>query len=139
MATVSAEEQGNLRRHWLACVNEISDFSLQRSTWLDPMNRNPHWSYIEFVCSYPDDEQLRFAKDHGFVRADEFEAFKVLRVALDSHKAPNDDDYDNAAILADPAWHDVVATARNVKQRLLSILGDPVERRYLLDDVASFG
>ena len=129
MAIVSAEEQGTLRRHWLSCVNEIADIALQRRTWLDPMNRNPHLSYIEFVCSYPDDEQLRFARDHGFLSTDEFEAFSVLRVALDSHKAPND--YDNATILAAPAWHEVAATARNVKQRLLAMLDDPVERQCL--------
>jgi hypothetical protein len=41
---------------WFASVAEIADIDLQHRKWLDPTNTNPHWSYIEFVCSYPDSD-----------------------------------------------------------------------------------
>ena len=131
VAMVSADTKGIVRRQWLASVDEIADIALQRRTWLDPNNANPHWSYLEFVCSYPDGEQLRSGRDRHFLSAEEFEAFDKLRVALDAYTAPNGDNYDHGVILADPGWHEVVATALDVKRCLLLLLRDPVKRRCL--------
>ncbi len=121
-----------LRRMWFCSVNEISDIGLQRRTWLDATNRNPHWSYIEFIESYPKDDQLQHAVKQGWLSAEEFGILSELRRILVAHSPPRGDDYDNAAVLEDPAWHSVVETAERAKQQLLSITTDQIEREMLL-------
>src|ERR1041384_2180730 len=96
--------QGQLRSSWFAQGYEISDVNLQRRTWLDPTNRNPHWSYIEFVESYPKDDQLSYARHQGWLAADEFKVLSELRHVLVGYSPPQDQFYDNAAVLDDPAW-----------------------------------
>jgi hypothetical protein len=112
-------------------VYEISDLELQRRTWLDPANRNPHWSYVEFVCSFPGDDQLDDAKRHGFLSAEEHAILIDLNRALIRHKAPGGDDYDNEAVLHDPAWHAVAAQADEARRRLLELTADSFEREAL--------
>jgi hypothetical protein len=121
-----------LRRWWFCRVNELSDIGLQRRTWLDKTNTNPHWSYIEFVESYPDHDQLSQAFEQGCLTADELEILSELGRVLFSHAAPAGDDYDNAAILDDPSWHSVVQAAERARQRLLSLATDQREREMLL-------
>jgi hypothetical protein len=121
-----------LRRDWFSSVYEISDIDLQRRTWLDPLNRNPHWSYVEFRGKYPDREQLEYALKHGWLTADEFGLLSDLRRVLDGHKPPGRDYYDLDGILADPAWHSVVEAAERVRQQLLATTADGQERDMLL-------
>jgi len=121
-----------LRRWWFCRVSEISDLDLQRRTWLDPINQNPHWSYIEFVESYPKDDQLSHALQQGWLTADEFKILSELRRILVAHSPPGGNDYDNAAILKDRAWHSVVEAAGGARQKLLSITTDQHEREMLL-------
>jgi hypothetical protein len=121
-----------LRRNWFFSVHEISDIGLQRRKWLDPENSNPHWSYVEFVESYPTSAQLRDALAHGRLSGDEFAVLSDLGQKLSQHFAPKGDDYDNAAVLGDPAWHAVVAFAQRAKQELLLTITDESERRVLL-------
>ena len=59
-----------------------------------------------------------------------------LRNALEAHKAPSDDNYDNAAILDAPAWHKVVALAEQVRHSLLGSVDDPLERQALMGEAA---
>jgi hypothetical protein len=121
-----------LRCNWFASVQEISDLSLQRRTWLDPKNLNPHWSYVEFVCSYPDDSQLGGAHSEGWLTKSEFDILIELRRMLGAHSAPGGDDYDHAAILNDPAWRQVVEAAEQARQQLLSAITNHDERQMLL-------
>ena len=125
------EEWANLRRWWFGSVYEISDIEYQRQTWLAPPTESPHWSYVEFRCSYPAADQLLFARDHGRLRAEEFELLAALHNALIS-KAPRGNDYDNRAVLEDPAWHAVIAVADRIRQQLLTLTVDPIERSYLM-------
>lgn len=124
--------QGQLRSSWFAQVYEISDINLQRRTWLDPTNRNPHWSYIEFVEAYPQDDQLSYARDHGWLAADEFKVLSELRHVLVGYSPPQDRVYDNAAVLDDPAWESVVTAAERARQQLLATTSDQQERNLLL-------
>ena len=47
-------------------------------------------------------------------------------------KAPRGNDYDNRAVLEDPAWHAVIAVADRIRQQLLTLTVDPTERSYLM-------
>jgi hypothetical protein len=124
-----------LRHNWFGSVYELSDVELQRQTWLDLTNINPHWSYIEFVECYPLPEQLEDAFEHGWLTQREFEILTDLGGVVSSHEAPNGDGYDSAAVLDDPAWHRVIAAARQAKQMLLPLVQDTKERDILLGAV----
>jgi hypothetical protein len=100
--------------------------------WLDVKNTNPHWSYIEFVCSYPDDDQLDDARNKGWLAAGEVKILNEFRQVLMAHDAPNDNDWDNGAVLNDSAWHTVVDAAQKATASLLVIVSDPVGRAALL-------
>ena len=121
-----------LRTSWFSSVSEIADLDLQRRTWLDMTNRNPHWSFIEFACSYPDRDQVSQARREGWLSAEESRALNDLRLILDGYSPPGDYPYDNAAVLADPAWRSVVDAADRAKQQLLSVVHDQREREVLL-------
>jgi len=129
LADINSEDPANLRRQWFGSVHKISDIDYQRRTWLSPPDNSPHWSYIEFCSSYPDADQLKFARDRGHLNAGEFELLIALGDAINSHKAK--DDYDNRAILEDPSWRAVVSKAEAIRQRLLALTVDAVERNYL--------
>jgi hypothetical protein len=130
----SKETQSILRRDWFLSVQEISDIQLQRRTWLDPNNRNPHWSYIELCCCYPADDQLEDGRRWEYLSVEELELLQKLGNALAVHQAPGGNGYDNAAIVDDPAWHEVVALAEHVRHSLLALVDDPLERRALTRD-----
>ncbi len=121
-----------LRCYWFSSLREISDLALQRRRWLDPANRNPHWSYIEFVCSYPDHDQLADAHARGWLTAAEFRIMSEFLQTLSAHSAPTGDDHDNAAVLDDPAWHAVVTAAQLARQELISVVTDDIARQTLL-------
>jgi hypothetical protein len=129
LADINSEDRANLRRQWFGSVREMADIDYQRRTWLSPPDNNPHWSYIEFCSSYPDADQLKFAQDRRHLNAEEFELLIALGDAINSHKAK--DDYDNRAILEDPSWRAVVSKAEAIRQRLLALTVDAVERSYL--------
>jgi hypothetical protein len=122
---------GRLRTSWFGSVAAIADLDLQHRTWLDKANRNPHWSYVEFVGSFPDDDQLEHAHREGWLSKRELGILSDLRRILVSHATPGGDDYDPVAILDDPSWHAVVAAAEQAKQQLLAIVRDRVEREIL--------
>jgi hypothetical protein len=107
---------------------------LQRSTWLSPPTPSPHWSYVEFCCSFPQPDQLQFAFDRRHLSVSEFDLLTALGRAIAGHEPPQGDAYDHRAILADPAWRAVVATAERARQELLALTNDPIERSYLLGD-----
>ena len=121
-----------LRSWWFCLVSEISDIDLQRRAWLDRANQNPHWSYVEFACSYPDYDQLLHARRQGWLTGSELEILNELRLVLIAYAPPGNDYYDNAAILDDPAWRSVVEAAGRAKQQLLSLSTDRREREALL-------
>jgi hypothetical protein len=132
LVNITPENLANLRRQWFGSVYEIADIEYQRRTWLTPPNSSLHWSYVEFCCSYPDANQLQFARDSGQLSAKEFELLDALHGALVSHKAPGGNDYDHRAVLKDPAWHAVVAKAERIRQQLLTLTVDPKEQSYLM-------
>ena len=135
LTSITSDEWANLRRQWFGSVYEIADMDLQRRTWLTPPTSSPHWSYVEFCCSYPDADQLLFALDHGHLSFKEFELLAELHEAIIWHRAV--DDCDNRAILEDPSWHAVVAKAEQIRQQLLAITEDSVEKSYLIGETGA--
>jgi hypothetical protein len=125
------EVAARLRAMWFASVAEIADIDLQRRRWLDPTNTNPHWSYVEFCCTYPDSDQLTDARARGWLAARQFDILSDLLHTILNHSAPGGDDYDNAAVLADPAWLEVVARAQRAREELLSTVTNEAERNAL--------
>ncbi|MDI4664949.1 hypothetical protein K9U40_11500 [Xanthobacter autotrophicus] len=128
-----SEERALLRKLIFQSVNELADLPLQRRTWLNPPTPSPHWSYVEFCCSYPDLDQLTFDRDHNIISADEFEALIPLCDAIIAHDPPGSRPCDHVAILNDPAWHEVITLAERVRQRLIVLVSAPEERQCLLD------
>ncbi|WP_213286912.1 hypothetical protein [Bradyrhizobium sp. sGM-13] len=133
---MTPEELANLRCWWFGSVHEISNIELQRGTWLAPPTPSPHWSFVEFCCSFPKPEQLQFGLDQGYLSASEFDQLAALSVAIARYK-PQGSAYDHLAILSDPAWHAVVALAEKTRQALLHLTNDPIERGYLMDNPIS--
>ena len=118
MSDTDGETGQLLRENWYRSLNEISDLSLQRRMWLDPENTNPHWSYIEFVCTYPDDDQLQEAHERKWLSADETKILMNFGRILLNYKCPHGNTFDNEAILNDPAWHMIVRVAQAAAQEL---------------------
>jgi hypothetical protein len=133
---VDPEFRRRWRLNWLWCLNEFSDIDLQRRMWLDPANRNPHWSYVEIMCSYFDDvigERTYAALvAEGLISAEEATVVSVLHTLLDSHEAPGGDDWNAVRLLADPAWQAIVTEAKKANRRLAEYLVDPAEKDALL-------
>ncbi|HSI39855.1 MAG TPA: hypothetical protein VLA00_04820 [Xanthobacteraceae bacterium] len=126
------------RQNWLNCIRDFADADGQRRGWLNPNNENPHWSYVEFMCSYFNDilqsQSYDWAVRQGFVTSDEAAAVASMHRLLDLHQAPDGNDYDHAQILADPAWSVTVAEAVRAKDNLLTLLNDD-EKRILLASI----
>jgi len=116
---------------WFGSVQELSDLDLQRRTWLDKSNTNPHWSYVEFCCCYPSGDQLDSALIKGWLSRSEFEILNKLGRAIDEYSAPDADDYNHASILEDPAWRMVVESAEVARQQLLTSVTNADEQRAL--------
>jgi len=134
----SEEEQ---RRHWrllwLSSIQAFSDRETQTSRWLDPNERNPHYSFVECMCAYFDDAYLREENgyerrlERGHLTKTEFEAVAQFHSKADAYKSPGGDDYDTSSILQDSNWQAVVDAAQSAQQRLLPLLTDPLERDAL--------
>lgn len=128
----------NWRANWLSAIQELADLEMQRATWLNPHNRNPHYSFIEYVTVYFDDLNLgetaggypaRVAEQ--LLSDEEAAAAFRLHAMLDAYKSPTDD-YDHQAILDDPAWHGVVTAAQEAQAGLSHLIVLRGERANLL-------
>lgn len=134
--SVDPEVRLGWRKNWLRSIQEFADGETQRRSWLNPMNRNPHFSFGEYFCSYFDDLNLsnggyKWAIDEGLVSAEEVAAVAHFHESADTYDSPTDD-YDHEAILADPKWAEVVSAAKEAQANLLPLLAEPAERRALM-------
>ena len=122
MAIMDDEARQIIRRKWFHALGEIADLDLQRRTWLDLTNTdNPHWYYIEFVCSYPSNEELADGVKKGYLLPQEAEILIAFRQILVAHTSPTGDAWDNEAVLNDPAWHTVVKAAQTAFKELAAL------------------
>ena len=121
------EEQKQLwRNRWLSCINELTSLDLQRKSWLDKSNTNPHWTFVEFMCSYFDDLGFENKYDNeiadGWISEREFESIRIWLELLDKYDSPTNDDYDVEAILADKEWQMIVEIGEKSKIELSKLL-----------------
>ena len=128
------------RKNWLGSLEEMADLEMQRSTWLNPANGNPHCSFVEYVECYFDGLLLQENEGgyparvtEGLLTAEEARAVEGFHQILTDYEAPNDDDYDHQAILADERWLEVVAAAQSARLALSEIITDPAERYVLFE------
>ncbi|MEO9468741.1 hypothetical protein [Parasphingorhabdus sp.] len=140
MSIPSEEDQRrNWRLSWLSYIQAFCDTDVQQSRWLDPQERNPHYSFVECMCCYFDDAlagddnayQQRVERSH--LNRDEASAVKEFHDLADAYNSPTNDDYDVKAILADPFWQAVVNAAQEARRRLLILLTEPDERRAIME------
>jgi hypothetical protein len=130
------------RQKWLNSVNELTSFDLQEKSWLDNSNTNPHWTFVEFMCSYFDDlfisETYNDFVEKGWLTQEEYRIVKEWHDALDKYESPNKNDYDNVAILKDQKWLDILKLGIAAKTKLLEIVNEK-EKEYLTTTKADTG
>ncbi|AHW62337.1 hypothetical protein SAMN05444285_16211 [Draconibacterium orientale] len=114
------------RNRWLSCINELTSLELQRKSWLDKSNTNPHWSFVEFMCSYFDDlvidNNYKDLLNEGWISKREFEIIQSWHGLLDKYDSPNNEDHDVEAILADKKWQRIVEEGKKAKSELSRLL-----------------
>ena len=126
------------REKWLSCINELTSLDLQKKSWLDRTHTNPHWSFVEFMCSYFDDlaidDNYKYPLDKGWLTDQEFEIIKDWHEALDKYDSPKNDDYNHEAILNDSKWLDILQCGLTMKGKLAATSNER-ETRILTDEI----
>ncbi|WP_044205612.1 hypothetical protein [Flammeovirga sp. OC4] len=124
------------RERWLACINELTSFELQQRSWLDKTNTNPHWSFVEFMCSYFDDlaidNRYEHQLQHKWITKTEFSIIEKWHDQLDKYDTPNNDDYNAAEILKDTKWQSIVEKGYHMKIELSKIISTS-EKQILME------
>ena len=134
---MTSDDKKIWRERWLGCINELTSLDLQKKSWLDKTHTNPHWSFVEFMCSYFDDlsidDNYKYQIDNGWLTDQELEIIKDWHEALDKYNAPKNDDYDHEAILKDPKWLDILQSGQIMKSKLASTLNE-TEKKILTEE-----
>ena len=90
------------------------------------------------MSCYFDDVLLHFPYNHyieiGCVTLQEYEAIRGWHEALNNYQAPQNDNYNTEAILADPKWREIVKAGEQAKAELASLLTDE-ERKILTENI----
>lgn len=114
------------RERWLDSINELTSFDLQVKSWLDKENTNPQWSFVEFICSYFDDlgldDNYQYALKNGWITERELGIVKEWHEALNNYNSPDNNDYDDAAILNDQKWLAIINLGQSVTHKLKNVL-----------------
>ena len=125
---LALDEEGtaNWRSSWLQLIAHFSNIDLQRERWLNPAQYpSPYWSFAEFFCMYFDDLGLGAGYEglvaSGNVTAAEAAILQDLHASLSAYESPTGNDYDHAAILADPKWAAIVSSAAQARDQLQNL------------------
>ena len=135
---MTSDDKKLWRERWLGCINELTSLDLQKKSWLDKTHTNPHWSFVEFMCSYFDDlsidDNYKYPIDSGWLTDQELKIIKDWHEALDKYNSPKNDDSDHEAILTDPNWLDIMQSGQIMKSKLASTLNE-TEKKILTEEI----
>lgn len=127
----------NWRKRWLRSINELTSIELQRNSWLNTSRKGPHYSYVEFVCSYFDDLNLDDNYSHqvknNWISSEEVAVIIGWHQLLHSYRSPQGD-YCVKEILEDKVWQDIVEIGRLAKMKLAELLNQE-QQKILLKEV----
>jgi hypothetical protein len=129
-----AERTAVRRKGWFGSLHQIADLDYQQRTWLNPPNPSPHWSHEGFREDVPNEHELDAGRRRGLLTEEEHAIMSSVYESVAAYEPPGGKEYDHEAILADPAWHAVVAKADAARRRLLELTDDPRERCSLLGE-----
>ena len=126
------------RNRWFSCINELTSLKLQKQSWFDKRNSNPHWSFVEFVCSYFDDlgidNNYEYQLNQGWITKTELDSIQTWHELLDKYDSPKNDDYDVEAIITDKNWLMIIEEGEKAKNELSKIISDE-EKRILFEEI----
>lgn len=126
------------RKDWLVLINKLTSHDLQKLSWLDRLQENPHWSFVEFMCCYFDDCLLQKSYSEfisgGYVSQQEFDVLNEWHQLLDNYTAPDNKDDDHLAILNDPRWLQIIHAGEKAKEQLAVLLPED-ERKFLTEKI----
>jgi hypothetical protein len=135
---VTSDDKNLWRERWLSSVNQLTSLNLQKKSWLDTAQTNPHWSFVEFMSCYFDDigidENYKYPIEREWLSKKEFEIIISWHEELDKYNSPKNDPYDHLAILEDPKWFEILQTGLTMKSRLASILNE-TEKKILTEEM----
>lgn len=127
------------RNRWLSCLNELTPLKLQRESWLDKTNSNPHWSFVEFMCSYFDDlgidNNYEYQLKKEWISKKEFETIKQWHELLDKYNSPKNNDYNHTSIIEDNTWELIIQEGlkairelyKNLSKKEIQILTEVID------------
>ena len=103
----------SMRIQLLESLIELSNRHLQEACWTNKENRNPHYSFLEFVASsqLSTKEELDFQLARGVFTKEEYDALLPLVAALCTYKPPCGNWHENTQVLQDPNWQRVTEQA----------------------------
>ena len=126
------------REKWLSSINELTSLELQKKSWLNVTNTNPHWSFVEFMCCYFEDLDIEninnYPYSQGWITKQEYEIIKEWHEALAKYNSPLNNDYYNEAILNDPKWLTIIKAGIEAKNKLVEIVSTS-EKHKLTEEI----
>ena len=126
------------RNRWLSCLNELTSIELQQKSWMNKSNTNPHWSFVEFMCSYFDDlgieNQYEYQLKENWVTQNEFEIIQKWHDSLDKYDSPTNDDYEVVEILKDKKWQMIIVEGKKATTELSKFLNN-TEKQILVEEI----
>jgi hypothetical protein len=135
---MKSNDKNSWRERWLNCINELTSLELQKKSWLDRTQTNPHWSFVEFMGSYFDDlvidNNYKYPLYKGWITFYEYKIVKDWHEELDKYNSPQHDDYNHESILNDPKWLDILKIGTNIKPKLAELLNE-TEKQILLKEM----
>ena len=135
---MTSDQKKLWRERWLGCINELTSLDLQKKSWLDMTQTNPHWSFVEFMCSYFDDlgidDNYEYSIEKGWLTNNEFEIIKDWHEALDNYDSPKNDNHNPVSILNDPKWLAILQIGLIMKNKL-SVTLNETEKKILTEEI----
>lgn len=127
------------RKEWLSSLKELTSLELQKKSWLDKKNTNPHWSFIEFISCYFDDLMIdnnyKIPLENNWITEKELLIIQNWHNLLDKYEPPKNDNYNHYSILKDKNWLKIVEKGIEEIEQLIEVLNKE-EIEFLNEDIS---